>query len=205
MARITKGKYKLCRRERYDLFPRVGDQSQSSKRLKRRTPPGEHPIYPRMSQYAVQFREKQKVKRIYGMLERQFRRFFEMASKKEGETGLALLQLLELRLDNFLFRAGLAKTRDQARQLVNHGHVLVDGRKVDVPSYLLKVGQTVKLVDKICNLDWYEEIKRINESYVCPSWISRQSISEASVARIPSREDMDQSINVQYIVEFYSK
>ncbi len=112
MARIRRGKNKLIRREKYDLFPRLGDQSQTNKRTARRTAPGEHPQFSRMTQYAIQFREKQKVKRMYGMLEKQFRRFYGLASKRQGETGLALLQLLEMRLDNVLFRAGMAKTRD---------------------------------------------------------------------------------------------
>lgn len=205
MARIIRGKHKLSRRERYDLYPRLNDQSQVSKRLERRSAPGEHPMFPRMSQYAIQFREKQKVKRLYGMLEKQFRRFFAKASKRKGETGLALLQLLELRLDNFVFRAGMAKTRDQARQIVNHGHVLVDGKKVSIPSYILKVGEKVEVKNSITDLSWYEEIKRINESYQPPAWISKDGITTAIVGRMPEREDMDPSLNEQYIVEFYSK
>lgn len=205
MARITRGKHKLSRRERYDLYPRLNDQSQVSKRLERRSAPGEHPMFPRMSQYAIQFREKQKVKRLYGMLEKQFRRFFAKASKRKGETGLALLQLLELRLDNFVFRAGMAKTRDQARQIVNHGHVLVDGKKVSIPSYILKVGEKVEVKNSITDLSWYEEIKRINESYQPPAWVSKDGITTAIVGRMPEREDMDPSLNEQYIVEFYSK
>lgn len=205
MARITRGKHKLSRRERYDLYPRLNDQSQVSKRLERRSAPGEHPMFPRMSQYAIQFREKQKVKRLYGMLEKQFRRFFAKALKRKGETGLALLQLLELRLDNFVFRAGMAKTRDQARQIVNHGHVLVDGKKVSIPSYILKVGEKVEVKNSITDLSWYEEIKRINESYQPPAWVSKDGITTAIVGRMPEREDMDPSLNEQYIVEFYSK
>lgn len=205
MARIIRGKHKLSRRERYDLYPRLNDQSQVSKRLERRSAPGEHPMFPRMSQYAIQFREKQKVKRLYGMLEKQFRRFFAKASKRKGETGLALLQLLELRLDNFVFRAGMAKTRDQARQIVNHGHVLVDGKKVSIPSYILKVGEKVEVKNSITDLSWYEEIKRINESYQPPAWVSKDGITTAIVGRMPEREDMDPSLNEQYIVEFYSK
>ena len=205
MARITRGKHKLSRRERYDLYPRLNDQSQVSKRLERRSAPGEHPIYPRMSQYAIQFREKQKVKRLYGMLEKQFRRFFAKASKRKGETGLALLQLLELRLDNFVFRAGMAKTRDQARQIVNHGHVLVNGKKVSIPSYILKVGEKVEVKNSITDLSWYEEIKKINESYQPPAWVSKDGIATAIVGRMPEREDIDPSLNEQYIVEFYSK
>lgn len=205
MARITKGKYKLSRRERFDLFPRLNEQSQTPKRLVRRTPPGEHKVYSPLSQYAIQFREKQKVKRLYGLMERQFRRFFKIASKSKGETGLVLLRLLELRLDNFIFKAGFAKTRDQARQLTNHGHVKVNGKKVNIPSYILKVGDVVTISDKITNLKWYDEIKQISEVYVPPSWIQKNSFDTATVVALPERDHVDPSINEKYIVEFYSK
>lgn len=205
MARITKGKHKLSRRERYDLYPRLNDQSQIPKRLARRTPPGEHKVYSPLSQYALQFREKQKVKRLYGLLERQFRRFFKMASKAKGETGLVLLRLLELRLDNCVFRAGFAKTRDQARQMTTHGHIKVNGKKVNIPSYILKVGDVVTVSSKITNLPWYDEIKKISEVYVPPSWIQKISIDTATVVSLPQRDHVDPSINEKYIVEFYSK
>jgi small subunit ribosomal protein S4 len=205
MARIRKSKNKLVRRERYDLFPRLGDQSQTNKRLQRKTAPGQHPNFSRMTQYAIQFREKQKVKRSYGMLEKQFRRFFAIASKRQGETGLALLKLLEMRLDNVLFRAGMAKTRDQARQLVNHGHILVNGKKLSVPSYITKKGDKIELKAKISELPWYEEIKAINEAYQAPEWLSKSGLLNVEVVRSPQREEMDQSFNEQYIVEFYSK
>lgn len=205
MARITKGKTKLCRRERYDLYPRLNDQSQVSKRLRKTMAPGEHPIHSPLSQYGLQLREKQKVKRMYGLMERQFRRFFRMASKSKEQTGLALLRLLELRLDNFLFRAGMAKTRDQARQLVNHGHVRVNGKKVDIPSYILKIGDEVKLIEKITRLDWYDEIKKISEVYEAPSWIEKISFDVAVVRSLPERDHIDKLINEQYIVELYSK
>jgi small subunit ribosomal protein S4 len=205
MARITTSKTKLCRRERFDLFPRLGDQSQVSKRMLKRTAPGEHPMFPRQTQYAIQFREKQKVKRIYGLLEKQFRRFFEMASKRQGETGLALLQLLEMRLDNVLFRAGLAKTRNQARQLVTHGHVVLNGKKMSVPSHLVRVGDKVSLKTKIQDQNWYDEIKKINETYMAPTWLNKISINEVEVTNTPVREDIDLSLKEQYIVEFYSK
>jgi small subunit ribosomal protein S4 len=205
MARITKGKHKLSRRERYDLFPRLGDQSQTSKRLVRRTAPGEHPMFSRYTQYAIQFREKQKVKRLYGLLEKQFRRFFAEASKREGETGLALLQLLEMRADNFIFRAGMAKTRDQARQMVTHGHILLNGKKMSIPSAIVKIGDKVEVKDSIKKLVWYEEIVRINDGYVAPGWISKEAVTIATVTRKPEREEIDPGLNEQYIVEFYSK
>jgi len=204
MARNLTSKTKLCRRERYDLYPRLGDQSQSSKRMERRTAPGEHPMFSRQSLYAIQFREKQKVKRIYGLLEKQFRKFFSMASKKKGETGLALLQLLELRIDNVLFRAGLAKTREQARQLVNHGHVKLNGTKMSIPSHIVKQNDVIMLKDNITSAEWYGEIKKIAESYQLPSWLNKTGEYTVTVVGEPEREVIDPSINEQLIVEFYS-
>jgi small subunit ribosomal protein S4 len=205
MARITTSKTKLCRRERYDLFPRLGDQSQINKRMQKRSAPGEHPMFSRQTPYAIQFREKQKVKRIYGLLEKQFRRFYGIASKRKGETGLALLQLLEMRLDNVLFRAGFAKNRIQARQFVNHAHVEVNGKTVDIPSYIVKVGDKVSLKSKIYDADWFEEIRRINETYIAPSWMNKINSNEVEITNVPVREDIDPGLNEQYIVEFYSK
>lgn len=205
MARIRSGKNKIIRRERYDVYPRLGDTSQTNKRTEKRTAPGEHPNFSRMTQYAIQFREKQKVKRMYGLLEKQFRRFYSIASRRQGETGLALLQLLEMRLDNVVYRAGMAKTRDQARQLVNHGHVLVNGKKVSIPSYITELGDKVELKEGISKLNWYEEIVKINDAYQAPGWISKEGLTKATVSRQPDREEMDLGINEQYIVEFYSK
>lgn len=205
MARITKGKHKLSRREKYDLFPRLGDQSQTSKRLERRTAPGEHPNFSRPSLYAIQFREKQKVKRLYGMLEKQFRRFFSEASKKQGQTGIALLKMLEMRMDNFVFRAGLAKTRDQARQLVAHGHVKLNGKRVNIPSVILKENDEVEVIEKITKQSWYQDIQKISETYQPPAWIVKNSPVKAKVGREPDREEIDPGLNEQYIVEFYSK
>lgn len=205
MARIRRAKHKLARRERYDIYPRIGDQSQTSKRLEKRTAPGEHPMFGRMTQYAIQFREKQKVKRMYGVLEKQFRRFFSLASKRQGETGLALLQLLEMRLDNVVYRSGFAKTRDQARQMVNHGHVLVNGKRLSIPSYITEVGDEVEVKDSIAKTSWYEELKKIGETYVTPTWIGKVDDKKSKVEAMPKREDIDPAINEQYIVEFYSK
>lgn len=205
MARITTSKTKLCRRERYDLFPRLGDQSQTSKRLEKRTAPGEHPMYSRPTLYSIQFREKQKVKRMYGLLEKQFRRFFALASKRQGETGLALLQLLEMRVDNVIFRAGLAKTREQARQLVNHNHVQVNGSKMSIPSYITKVGDKIMLKSNIFDAQWFAELKKINETYQVPTWMDKVGDNEVVITGLPARENIDPGINEQYIVEFYSR
>lgn len=205
MARITKSKTKLCRRERYDLFPRLGDLSQANKRTEKRSAPGEHPMFPRQTLYSIQFREKQKVKRLYGLLEKQFRKVYALASKKRGQTGLELLRLLERRLDNTLFRGGMAKTRDQARQLVNHGHVYVNGKRVSIPSYTVEIGDKIEIKEKILDLPWYEEIKKINEAYIAPAWLNKASVSVLEVTAIPERDYIDPSINEQFIVEFYSK
>lgn len=205
MARITKGKTKLCRRERYDLFPRIGDKSPTNKRLAKRTPPGEHFMFSRQSLYAVQLREKQKVKRMYGLLERQFRRFYSIASKSDGQTGLTLLQLLECRLDNVVYRSGMALTRDQARQMVNHGHVLVNGKKNNIPSHILKTGDVISLKDKISNQEWYKAFKKEIESYPLPNWIQFKKENSTEISQLPSREDIDLGIKEQLIVEFYSK
>ncbi len=205
MARITTSKTKLCRRERFDLFPRLGDQSMTPKRLEKRTAPGEHPMYPRQTLYAIQFREKQKVKRMYGLLEKQFVKFYKQASKRQGETGLALLQMLEMRLDNVMYRSGLGKTRDQARQIVNHGHVKVNGRVLNIPSYIVEDGDKITLDSKIYDAEWFGELRKINETYIAPSWLNKTDVSTVVIVGTPIRENIDPSIREQYIVEFYSK
>ncbi|HEC83129.1 MAG TPA: 30S ribosomal protein S4, partial [Firmicutes bacterium] len=146
MARYTGSKCRLCRREGMKLFLK-GDRCMSTKCAveRRQYPPGEHGqrMRRRTTEYGMQLREKQKVKRIYGVLERQFRRYFEMASRQKGVTGENLLRLLELRLDNVVYRAGFAPSRDAARQLVSHRHFTVNGRIVNVPSYSVKVGDVI--------------------------------------------------------------
>lgn len=205
MARVTHGKTKYCRREKYDLYPRIAEKSQTPKRLSRRTPPGENQAFTRQSLYAVQLREKQKVKRMYGLLERQFRRFYSIASKAKGKTGLELLQLLELRLDNIVYRSGLAITRDQARQFVTHGHILLNGQRNNIPSTILKQGDKIQLIEKLTTKDWYKELKESVSSYTPPSWINKKDEFSSEVVGKPQREDIDLGINEQYIVEFYSK
>jgi small subunit ribosomal protein S4 len=142
---------------------------------------------------------------MYGLLERQFVRFYTIASKRQGETGLALLQLLEKRLDNVMYRSGFAKTRDQARQLVNHGHVKVNGKKLSIPSYIVEEGDKITLDAKIYDAEWFGELRKINETYQAPSWLSKVDATSVEVVGTPVREDIDPGINEQYIVEFYSK
>ncbi len=158
------------------------------------------------SEYAIQLNEKQKAKFIYGVLEKPFRKYFEMANKKEGITGENLLSILESRLDNVIFRLGLADTRRQARQVVTHGHVLVNGKRVDIPSYLVSVGEVVSLKESTANADWMKDIVERNSSRVVPSWLSAdKNTLSGTVVGVSKREDIDYEINETLIVELYSK
>jgi small subunit ribosomal protein S4 len=174
---------------------------------KRNMPPGQHGRLrkAKMVGYGVQLREKQKVKRIYGVLEDQFRRYFEQAERTRGITGETLLQLLERRLDNAVYRMGLATSRPQARQLVRHGHFLVNGKKVDVPSYSLKSGDTVMVRESSRQnpaiLHAQEEVKGRG----IPEWISPQAELGGKVVSMPTREQINLPVQEQLIVELYSK
>ncbi len=167
-------------------------------------PPGQHgrKFAGRVSGYGTQLREKQKVKRIYGVLEKQFRRYYNRALKTESNTGLRLLQLLETRLDNIVFRSQFAPSRRTARQLVNHGHVLVDGQKVTIPSFQLKPGQTITLKPKTLKLDLVTD--SLNSKDKPPTWIKRKA-TVSQLDRLPDRDDLSQDINEQLIIEFYSR
>ncbi len=198
MARYHGPKLKLERREKASLF--------GSEKWKRRpSAPGQHgDSRKRMSPYAMQFREKQKVKRMYGLMEKQCKNLYKHALKHPGNTGERLLVLLELRLDNILYRMGLAKNRFQSRQFVNHGHVRVNGKKVDIPSYSCSIGDTVELVDKISKADWFKMLKSEipkNKEY---TWI-QNTANGGEVKSEPLRNDIDRSINEQLIVELYSR
>lgn len=198
MARYTGPKRKLERRENATLFG-------SDAWRKRPNPPGQHGASrSRRSAYSIQFREKQKVKRMYGLLEKQFRKLFAEAQKSTGNTGLRLLQLLELRLDNIIFQLGLAKTRMQSRQLVNHGHVRVNGKKVDIPSYRCKPGDTIELSDNIRKSDLLKYVKEDTKQHKIPRWLDAASYG-GKVTAEPTRSDIDKSINEQNIVELYSR
>jgi small subunit ribosomal protein S4 len=201
MGRDRAPKKRLSRREGKDLFGTGG------RSLERRLnqPPGMHGrVLQRrnISDYGRQLRAKQMVKRMYGMREAQFRRFFRLAQKSRELTGLALLKLLERRLDNVVYRLGFARTRFQARQLVNHGHILVDGRRVNIPSYLVQPGQVVALQESARQIPDVRELLE-NPSYV-PEWLERQDGSGRMV-REPERREIDQDIEEQLIVEFYSR
>ncbi len=209
MARYIGSLCRLCRRENVKLFLK-GARCSTEKCavVKRPTIPGQHggKRGAKLSNYGLQLREKQKVKRMYGILERQFRKYFNMATKVKGVTGRQLLQYLERRLDNCIFRMNFSVSRNQARQIVRHNHVLVNSKKVNIPSYMVKVNDviTLKGKDKFLNLirDNIEICKSRQES----SWIEvNQKDLTAKVIRLPEKEDIAIQIQEQLIVELYSK
>ena len=158
------------------------------------------------SEYAIQLNEKQKAKFIYGVLEKQFRRYFEMAEQKKGVTGENLLSILESRLDNVIFRLGFADTRRQARQIVTHGHVQINGKRVNIPSYLVKPGEVVSIKGGASAADWIKNVADRNASRIVPKWITaNKDALEGTIADVPKRDDIDYDINETLIVELYSK
>ena len=213
MARYREAVCRLCRREGGKLFL-TGDRcyKPSCPIEKRGTePPGQHGANIRrgkaLAGYAQQLREKQKVKRIYFILEGQFRNYFERAARIRGVTGAELLIALERRLDNAVYRAGFATSRRQARQLVNHGHVEVNGRKVDIPSFQIKVGDQIAIRETSRKNAHIEGAWQTAAGRGRPSWIAPVEEAEmmARVSSLPTRDDIDRSINEQLIVELYSK
>lgn len=160
----------------------------------------------KQSEYGLQLNEKQKVKFIYGILEKQFRKYYVMATKKHGITGEELLSILETRLDNVVFRLGLANTRREARQIVNHGHILVNGKKVDIPSYIVKTGDTIALREKSKASQRMKDIAEANASRAVPKWLDMdKNTSQGKVIALPTREDIDYEVEEHLIVELYSK
>ena len=160
----------------------------------------------KQSEYGMQLTEKQKVKFIYGMLEKQFKKYYVMATKRDGITGEMLLQILESRLDNVVFRMGLANTRREARQIVNHGHILVNGKRVDIPSYLVKAGEVISVKEKSKNSDHMKEIVETNASRVVPKWIEMdKETMTGKVVALAQRDDIDYDVQEHLIVELYSK
>ena len=160
----------------------------------------------KQSEYGIQLNEKQKVKFIYGVLEKQFRKYYVMAAKQAGITGQNLLQILESRLDNVVFRLGLANSRKEARQIVNHGHILVNGSKVDIPSYLVKPGDVVSVREKSKSSARMKEIVEANEKRIIPKWLSMDKNKlEGKVLQLSDREDIDYDVEDHLIVELYSK
>lgn len=208
MARYTDSVCRLCRREGLKLFLK-GERCYTDKcAIERRNyPPGEHGQgRSKFSEYAVQLREKQKLKRIYGLMESQFHLYFLLAEKARGITGENLLQLLEQRLDNMVYRMGFATSRAEARQLVRHGHFLIDGRKVDIPSYLLRAGQVVSVREKSRSVNRIVEAMEQAERRGVPDWleVQREAFS-ARVKALPTRADLTMPINEKLVVELYSK
>jgi len=208
VARYTDSVCRLCRREGLKLFLK-GERCYTDKcAIERRNyPPGDHGQgRVRFSEYAVQLREKQKVKRMYGLLERQFRRYFEMAERSRGITGEALLLLLERRLDNMIYRMGFSTSRAEARQLVRHGHFAVDGRTVNIPSFLLKPGHVVTVREKSRNVARIQEALAQAERRGVPEWLEVQREAFAGrVKALPTRADLTMPINEKLVVELYSK
>jgi small subunit ribosomal protein S4 len=206
MARYAESKCRLCRREGMKLFLK-GDRCMSTKCAveRRQYPPGEHGqrMRRRATEYGTQLREKQKVKRIYGVLEKPFRRYFEKASRQKGVTGENLLRLLELRLDNVVHRAGMAPSRSAARQLIAHRHFTVNGRTVNIPSYSLKVNDVIAARDSIKEVVKANFDRRGGDSV---PWlqVSPEQLS-VTLLEVPSRESIPIPIQEQLIVELYSK
>jgi small subunit ribosomal protein S4 len=210
LARYTKALCRLCRREGMKLFLK-GDRCMTEKCAFSRRPyiPGMHHDTQKrkISEYGRQLREKQKVKRIYGVMERQFRRYFYEANRRPGETGENLLKMLETRLDNVMHKSGFTASRRDGRQLVSHGHVRVDGRKVNIPSYEVKAGQKITLTDKAMN---NERVKKsladAQKKRTTPTWIEMNfDKKEALVKNAPIRTDITIPVQEQLIVELYSK
>jgi len=208
MARYTDAVCRLCRREGQKLFLK-GDRCYTDKCAadRRPYPPGQHGQgRSKTSEYGLQLREKQKAKRYYGILESQFRGYFKMASKRKGKTGENLLSILESRLDNTIYRLGFAMSRAEARQLVLHGHFLVNGRKVNIPSFLVKPGMIISLREKSRGLDKLKMVIEANSSRTPPGWLEYDSNALiAKVSSTPTRDDIDFPIEEQLIVELYSK
>ena len=207
MARITGKVCKLCRREGMKLFLK-GQRCFSEKcGINRRDyPPGVHTRPRKTTDYYVQLREKQKAKRIYGVLERQFRRYFQTAVRQKGNTGENLLVLLERRLDNVVLNLGLAQSRFDARQMISHGHLRVNDRRMDIPSYLVRPGDTIQVHGKEKLKKKAAEAVDINKGQAVPSWLEAIPADlKGKVTQLPRREDVPHPINEQLIVELCSR
>lgn len=208
MARYTGSVCRLCRREGTKLFLK-GEKCFSLKCAvgKRPTPPGQHgqARQRKMSEYGVQLREKQKARRAYGLMESQFHRTYEKSTAMKGITGENMLQLLERRLDNVVYRAGLGASRPQARQLVNHGHILVNGKKVDIPSFSVSINDVITVREKTKEIEKFKTL-RLGTGRVLPKWLSLNADQlTVSVLSLPVREDIDFSLQENMIVEYYSR
>ena len=208
MARYTGSVCKLCRREGQKLFLK-GSRCYTDKcaEARRSYVPGQHGQgRKKTSEYGLQLRAKQMTKRYYGVLESQFYRYYERAAKKQGKTGEELLVLLERRLDNVVYRLGWAASRAEARQLVLHGHFTVNGRRVDIPSYLTGVGDTVSIRDKSRKSEKFKAILEASASQPVPKWlVANRDKFEGKILALPKREEIDLPVDETLIVELYSK
>lgn len=206
MARYIGPKCKLSRREGTDLFLKSARRALDTK-CNLDTKPGQHGAkQPRLSGFGVQLREKQKIRRIYGVLERQFRRYFEEAARRKGSTGENLLKILEARLDNVVYRMGFGSTRSEARQLVSHKSITVNGIVVNIPSYQVKAGDVVSVRDKSKKQVRIVEALALAEQIGFPAWVSVDGKKMEGVYKsVPERSDLSSDINEQLVVEFYSK
>ena len=209
MARYTGPVCRLCRREGMKLFLK-GDRCMSSKCAieRRNTRPGQHGQgrARKLSGRGMQLREKQKVRRTYGLLERQFRRFFDNAAHRPGKTGENLLQLLEMRLDNAVYRLGFADSRAQARQLVSHGHFQVNGRKVDIPSYILKPGDEIAVREIRRNLEYFKTRALMLNQKGVPAWMRLEPTAlSGRILAVPTRQDLELPFDEALVVEYYSQ
>jgi len=208
MARYTGSVCRLCRREGAKLFLK-GSRCYTKKCAfeRRPTPPGQHGVRRRkVGEYGMQLREKQKVRRVYSVLERQFKNYFDTADSRPGMTGENLLRMLELRLDNVVFRMGFASSRAQARQLVAHGHFAVNGRPTNIPSYQLKAGDRVEVRDSRTSREPFKLAKETLRSHQGPEWLSVDAAKLAgTIAELPRRDQMPLDLNEQLVVEYYSR
>jgi len=206
MAKYINADCRLCRREGTKLFLK-GERCTSKKCALDKRPgvPGMHPTTRKKpSQYALQLREKQKVKRAYGLLEKQFHGYYEEAERMKGKTGETMLSLLERRLDNVCYRLGLGSSRAQARQIVNHTHILVNGKKVNIPSYQVKVGDVISVKETSAKSELFAAVKEAR--VIVPKWLEFDPATlTGKIVALPAREDIDLTIAEHLIIELYSK
>ncbi|MDD2227080.1 MAG: 30S ribosomal protein S4 [Clostridia bacterium] len=206
MARLLDAKCRQCRREGVKLFLK-GERCTSKKCSVERRPvvPGQHGMgRKRTTQYASQLREKQKVKRTYGILEKQFRGYYEAATRMKGKVGESMLSLIERRLDNVVYRMGIGASRAECRQIVNHGHITVNGKRVDIPSFIVKVGDVISIKENKRDIEMFKSLKGMK--VVMPKWLEFDTEKlTGKVLALPERDDVDMNIQEQLIIELYSR
>ena len=206
MAKLIGADCRQCRREGCKLFLK-GERCTSKKCAFERRPslPGQHgSARKRVTEYGLQLREKQKVKRAYGILEKQFRRYYEEAVRMKGVTGENMLSLIERRLDNVVYRMGIGSSRSESRRIVNHGHITVNGRRVNVPSFIVKVGDVIEIKENKRELEMFKQLKGMK--IVMPKWLEFNSETlKGKILALPTREDIDLGIKEHLIIELYTR